>query len=270
MKYDGEFYEYGGVIHVHTTDSDGTRTHAEIIKTAQELNLDFCLFTDHETLRSKSAEGWYEDLLVIVGYELNDRDNHHHFLAFLLEDEVEQGLAPAEYVQEVARRDGFGIIAHPDEVRNSRRYPPYPWKDWSTDDYKGIEIWNQLSAWTEGITSSKRLWVFFHPRSFLTTPTREVLKIWDQKNLERKVVGIGSTDAHEHNYGFFPFRMKIFPYKVHFTSIRSYLLTRQPLSQDFKIAERSFFDNLGECHLYFANYRMGDPSGFRFFIGKSL
>ncbi|MBN1756257.1 histidinol-phosphatase [bacterium] len=266
MLHNDEFYEYCGVIHVHTSDSDGTKTHPEIIGIVQDMGLDFLLFNDHMTLKHKHLEGWYGNVLVIMGYEINDQDNHNHFLAYCLDEVLPEHLSSGEYAAEVARRGGVGIIAHPDEVRTSASLPPYPWTDWSVRDFNGIEIWNHLSAWTEGIASSRKLWYFTHPRSFLSTPTPKILRIWDELNRERPVVGIGSTDAHEHKYGKFPFKVKIFPYKVHFTTIRTHLLTRQPLPADFPKAEKEFFRLLTNCQVYFSNYRVAQADGFRFYV----
>ncbi|MBN2543521.1 PHP domain-containing protein [bacterium] len=264
MIQDGKYYEYCGVIHVHTTDSDGTKTHDEVIEIAQETGLDFLLFNDHMTLKSKGKQGWHDKLLVIVGYEINDKDNHNHFLAYGLDEVLPAELTAHEYVHKVAESGGFGILAHPDEVRVSEKFPPYPWTDWEAKDFHGLEIWNHLSAWTEKIATSKLLWWLIHPRSFLTTPTERVLKLWDEENMRRKVVGIGSIDAHEHRYGFFLLRVLVFPYKVHFNTIRTYIITKKPLSNDFKEAENQFFDILGNCQVFFSNHKLGDASGFNF------
>ena len=65
-------FEYVGVMHIHTTDSDGSKTHDEIIELAHKYELDFLAFSDHMTLEHKNKEGWYGKTLVIVGYEHQD------------------------------------------------------------------------------------------------------------------------------------------------------------------------------------------------------
>jgi predicted aldo/keto reductase-like oxidoreductase len=30
--------------------------------------------------------------------------------------------------------------------------PPYPWTRWDIENYTGIEIWNHMSEWVEGLT----------------------------------------------------------------------------------------------------------------------
>ena len=59
-------------MHVHTVDSDGTKTHEAIAAIAAEVGLDFVLFTDHMTLQSlhEGKEGYIGETLaatVIAG-----------------------------------------------------------------------------------------------------------------------------------------------------------------------------------------------------------
>ena len=134
MMHD-QLHEYVGVIHIHSTYSDGSRPIPEIAKIASEVDLDFLMFTDHNTLQSKrdGLEGWYDGVLVVIGYEINDADDQNHYLAFNLDEELPQSLTPLEYVNEVNRHGGYGIIAHPDEKRSAmKKYPPYPWKVWES------------------------------------------------------------------------------------------------------------------------------------------
>jgi predicted metal-dependent phosphoesterase TrpH len=79
--------EYVGAIHIHSTYSDGSGTVDEIIKTAQEVDLDFIILTDHNTLRAKTdgKEGWHKDTFLLVGSEINDKKNLNHYLALGIE-----------------------------------------------------------------------------------------------------------------------------------------------------------------------------------------
>ena len=74
-----QLHEYVGVIHIHSTYSDGSKTIPEIAKIASEVGLDYLLFTDHNTLQPKKdgLEGWYEGVLVGIGYEINDENDQN-------------------------------------------------------------------------------------------------------------------------------------------------------------------------------------------------
>jgi len=255
-----------GVSHIHTTDSDGSKSVPEIIKIGQKIGLDFLFFSDHMTLRSLDLglEGWHGNTFVLIGYEIHDQTNENHYLAFNINEVLSGELSTQEYVKEVKRRGGLGIIAHPDETRVLPQFPPYPWTAWDAEGYDGIEIWNQMSEWMEGINRLNQLKMFVSPRRYLTSPTPRILKIWDELNRQRKVFGISGLDVHAYPYRLGPFKLIIFPYEVQFKSLRTHVLLDKPLSSDSRIAKRQILDALRNCQLFISNYRWGDAKGFSF------
>jgi hypothetical protein len=262
------WYEYVGVMHIHSKDSDGTKSIPEIAKIGNELGLDFLFFTDHMTLKSLhlGREGWYGKSLAIIGYEIHDKDNKNHYLAFDIPEVLPGELSAQEYVKMVKEEGGFGIIAHPDEIRKAiPQFPSYPWTAWDAQGFDGIEIWNQMSEWMEKLTKINQLKMIISPRSALFSPTQRILGKWDELNKERKVVGVGGVDAHAHPIEIGPFKITIFPYKVQFQSIRSHILLDKPLSEDFQTARRQIFCALKNCNVFCSHFRWGDAKGFSFF-----
>ncbi len=265
-------FEYSGVIHVHSRFSDGSGSIEEIMAAAQETNLDFLILTDHNTLRAleEGYEKWYGKTLLIVGSELNDRENKNHYLAIGIEKTFSTRLSAKEYVRKVKEANGIGFIAHPHEKRSSmKEHPPFPWTDWGIEDFTGIEIWNHMSEWMEGLTEENKYNRVVHPLRSIVAPPQETLKVWDELNLKRRVVGIGGVDAHAHKVnllGFF--EIEIFPYKVLFKSIRTHILTPTKLNienNSFEEAKQSVIEALREGRCFVANYYHGDATGFRFF-----
>jgi hypothetical protein len=266
-KQVGAFYHYSGVIHVHTTESDGTKTLEEVAAIGQQVDLDFIMFTDHMNLinRERGKEGFYGKTLAVVGYEHNDLDDNNHYLIFDSPSVYPKDSAVGEYVSAAARDNALGIIAHPDEVRDRMgQYPPYPWTDWSVRGFQAIELWNQMSEWMEKLTPSNKLLMAFSPRKSMVGPTERVLKIWDELNLHQKCAGLASTDAHAFPIKVGPLTVEIFPYKVHFRSLRTYVILREPISTDFETAKRQLYDAIRDCRLFMANLRWGDAVTFEF------
>ena len=262
------WFHYSGVIHVHTTESDGTKTLEQIAAIGQSVGLDFMMFTDHMTLSNRDAgkEGYYGNLLVTVGYEHNDPDDNNHYLIFGSPRVYPSRMSATEYVAASAKDKALGIIAHPDEIRDRKgKYPPYPWTDWSPTDFDGIELWNQMSEWMERLGKYNRLSMAFSPRKSMIGPTNRLLKQWDEISNSRKYVGLASVDAHAFPIRVGPFTVAIFPYKVHFRSLRSYIILDQPLSPDLATAREQLFQAFRECRVYFANLRWGDASEFIFY-----
>lgn len=265
-------FEYSTVIHIHSNYSDGSGEIPEIARYAGEVGVDVVLMTDHNTLRplKDGLEGWYGSTLVLIGTEINDQKNQNHYLAFGIKNTFDNRLTAAEYVRKVKEEGGIGFIAHPFEKRNHmKEHPPYPWTDWSTDDYDGIEIWNHMSEWMEGLTEQNKYQRFVHPLRTVERPNEESIKLWDIKALERKVVGIGGIDAHAYKQNMFGFfEVEIFPYKVLFKSIRTNIFTFEPLLKDdskLEYNKKLVYNALKEGRCYINNFYYADSKGFRFF-----
>ncbi|GEM_PF-65435 len=260
-----ELFEYVGAVHIHTKDSDGSKSHNEIIRIADSYHLDFLLFTDHMTMAHRNCEGWHGRLLSIVGYEIQDKKNENHYLAFGLDEVLPAELSAPEYVRSVREAHGLGFIAHPDEVRKMPEARAYPWTAWGIDVFDGIEIWNHMSAWLEGLDKNSRLKSFLHPRSIIGTPSPKTLARWDEAAERRRVVGIGSLDAHAAPYRWGPFRLTLFPYKIQLQAIRTHVLTETPLPiEDFRKSKEIFLGALRQANAFISNYRWGNARGFRF------
>ncbi len=270
-------FEYVGAIHIHSTFSDGSGDVKTIAETANEIGLDFILLTDHNTLRAlkEGFEGWYGNTLLLVGCEINDKENKNHYLAFGIEETYSTRLPAKEYVKQIKDAGGIGFLAHPHEKRSSmKEHPPYPWTEWSSNDFTGIEIWNHMSEWMEGLTEENKYNYFIHPLRSIKGPAEETLKVWDQLNQKRRVVGIGGIDAHAHKVnllGFF--EVEVFPYKVLFKSVRTHVITDKKIEpkknpKDFKTAKNIIYKALESGSCFVSNSYYGDASGFRFYAEK--
>jgi len=266
-----EFIELVGCIHIHSTYSDGTGTVPEIACIAREVGLNFIMMTDHNNLRAvaNGEEKWYGTVLAIIGYEINDIDDTNHYLAFGLSEEVDRNLPAPEYVRQVKKNGGFGIIAHPDEKRNHLvEHPPYPWTAWESNDYQGIEIWNQMSEWMEGLTPWNKVWRFVNPRRSIVAPNGLTLKRWDDVSQSRKVVGIGGIDAHAHQHKMLGGLLKVtvFHYKVQFQTVRTHLLLPKTFQPGIAVssAKQMIYDALLNCRVFVSNYFNGEARGFFF------
>ncbi len=264
------YFHYNGIIHVHSVFSDGTRPIPEIAQIANELDVDFLLITDHNTLRGRREgfEGWYGKLLVGIGNEVNDAQDKNHYLVFDVDEELGPHLKAEDYVERVWRAGGLGIIAHPDETRQHiARYRPYPWTLWNSEHFHGIEIWNQMSEWMEGLTHFNKLWRIWHPRRSIISPKPQTLKRWDQLNLKRKVVGVGGVDAHGYLHQLWgPFSIRVFRYKVSFRTIRTHVLTTEPIypGEAHEQALKKLYQAIKEARCFISHVYLGDASTFSF------
>ncbi|MFP4548532.1 MAG: histidinol-phosphatase [Fidelibacterota bacterium] len=272
-----KLFEYTGCIHGHSIYSDGSGNYPEIIDYARECGLDFLMMSDHMTLRGKHEgyEGWHGGLYLNIGYEIQDPEDQHHYLAFGINEVLPNTLEHQQYIKEVESRGGLGIAAHPFEERDAKNsLPGFPPISWTTLDYpeiKVIELWNMMSHWMEETTLRNKYWNAMRPRSFATFPKKNLLRWWDSVNLKRKVSAVGSVDVHSTKVRVFGiFTKAIFHYKIMFKSIRTYLLTDREITPDNSLEENNqiIFDTIQTGRCYIANIKRGDAAGFRFWFEK--
>lgn len=265
--------ELTGALHIHSVFSDGSGEAADIAKLADEVGLDYILLTDHNTLRAlkEGLEGWYGNTLLLVGCEINDRKNENHYLAFNIDEAFSTRISAKEYVKRVKEAGGIGFLAHPHEKRtHMAEHPPYPWTEWDTDSFTGIEVWNHMSEWMENLTEQNKYQSFIHPLKTIKAPAHETLALWDRLSQSRKVVGIGGIDAHAHKYNMLGFvEVEVFPYKVLFKSIRTHIL----VDDDYNIendpsgvakAKKMIYGAMEQGRCFFANDYLHESKGFRF------
>ncbi len=275
-------FEYSGSIHIHSKFSDGSGTVEEIARSAEESGLDFMILTDHNTLRAKEKgyEKWYGDTMLIVGYEVNDIKNRNHYLVFgldkvigtfekLPDGDLGNKLTANEYVSQIKKKGGIGFLAHPHESRDHLpEHPPYPWTAWDSEDFTGMEIWNHMSEWTEGLNESNKLQRFIHPLKSISAPPEITLKKWDELNEKRKVVALGGIDAHAHKHNIMGFEFEIFAYKILFKSIRTHVLVDREFDkgnpESFESDMDQIIDALGKGRSFVVNNYYGSGKGFRF------
>ena len=156
-------------------------------------------------------------------------------------------------------------MAHPIEHRSrDGKYPPYPWLDWSTDRFDGLEIWNQMSEWMEKLSPFNKVIMALSPRKSMVGPPAEALDLWDRLNLKRRYAGVAGVDAHAFPVEIGPLTVEIFPYKVHFKSLRTHIILDEPLSADYAVARQQLFRALGDCQVFVSNIRWGDANRFQF------
>jgi len=277
-------HEYIGAIHIHSTYSDGSGRIEDIAQAANDSGLDFIMMTDHNTMKPKEDgfEKWLNNVMVIIGYEVNDLNNKNHYLVFGMDEVIgsyqvlETGelgckLPAKEYVKQIADKGGIGFIAHPDEQRQIMKdHVAYPWIQWDSGDFSGIEIWNHMSEWIEGMNEQNKLQRFLHPLKSIVSPPQKTLSRWDVIAQKRHVTGIGGVDAHafkQNLLGFF--EVEIFAYKILFKSIRTHVLLDDEIKKhdksNFEIDKQKILSALRTGKCFTANYYNSNPKGFRFF-----
>ncbi|MEA2095886.1 MAG: CehA/McbA family metallohydrolase [Candidatus Cloacimonadota bacterium] len=267
--FNKKYFELTGCVHNHTEYSfDAQVKLSKIIKAAKKNELDYLTINDHHTMaaREDKAVKKENDLIVIIGAEINDPEKNNHFLVFNT-DEIIQGKKAKEYIQRYAKSEAICFAAHPFEKRVSKRFRKYIWTDKKNDDFDGIEIWNYLSEWI-GKLNPKLNGLFFvlFPSLFVRKPLRETLDYWDElNNAGKRMSAIGSVDAHSERIKKFGIKLEFLTHKTLFRSIRTNVL----IPEEAQIDQQNILEALKNGNSYIVNYKVGNPYDFYAGIASS-
>ena len=261
-------------LHMHTTYSDGSGTHADLGQAALRTGVDVLLVTDHNTW-VQGVDGYHRDgkkrALILACEEIHDQDRDpqkNHLLVFNAGQEMATFADnPQTLIGAVQRLGGLSFIAHPvDPAMPAFGETDISWEDWDVTGFTGIELWNGFSE-LKTVAKGKLDAIFyaFFPQALPHGPLLQTLHIWDGLLAKgRRVVAIGGSDAHALHLSLGPIRKTIFPYEYHFSTINTHALTPTSLSGDLDKDRKMVFDALGSGHC-FIGYDLPAPTrGFRF------
>src|SRR5882672_4540955 len=130
-----------GVIHVHTSRSDGLGEPDAIAAAAARAGLKFLIFTDHgDATRKPDPPQYRSGVLCLDGVEIST--NGGHYVAIdMPASPYPLGGEARDVVDDVRRLGGFGIAAHPDSPKLQLR-----WTEWNAP-FDGIELLNPDTGW---------------------------------------------------------------------------------------------------------------------------
>lgn len=265
------WFEYSMAVHVHSRYSDGSGTVPAILHDAQANHVDILMLTDHDTRQGAEdpGEGYFGRTLLLVGAEITPPQNH---LLVMFVDHLAHPEEPwADIVDRISSQGGLSFVAHPNDRGNSTlRLPSYRWSEREVRGFTGVEIWNHLSHWSDGVkgiaSGLQNLW---NPVRGLDHPRPEDLQLWDQLAQESLskgqsgVVGIGGVDAHAALIGWRRLSFKVFPYRVSFRTIRTQVYLTEPLTRDLVHDQELIKDALRSGRCAVMAYHVGSEKGFR-------
>ena len=262
-------FEYIGNLHIHSTHSDGAEDIPTIARVAARVGLDFVCLNDHGVLMDRlhvEEEGFYNSVLLLVGVEFGKR--YHHYLAYnLVETVTGAHVGPQEVIDLVNQRGGFGFLAHPFEkgMPFLKKSTAYTWNELSVKGYTGICIWNFSSRWKERVKSlAHGIFHLLFKHSTLKGPSQKTLSFWDAVCRERRVVGIGGSDAHATDFHWGPIRFKPLTYDLLLNTINVHILLSAKLSSTLAPAKKEIYGALKSGRLFTAHDGLCPAKGFRF------
>ena len=130
-----------GILHIHTSRSDGLSGPDEIAAAAARAGLKFLVFTDHgDATRKPDPPQYRAGVLCLDGVEISTSGGHYIAIDMPASPYPLAGEA-RDVVEDVRRLGGFGIAAHPDSPK-----PELRWGDWHAP-IDGVELLNPDTGW---------------------------------------------------------------------------------------------------------------------------
>jgi len=263
--------------HIHTTYSDGNANHNELIDLARKAGLDGIITTDHN-IWVEGLDGYYGDgkdrLILLVGEEVHDRglDPPGNHMLILGQNKELSPFAknPQRLIDQVNLGNGLSFIAHPVEDSLDRfNEIDFSWRNWDVKAFTGIELWNQMSEFksvSQDLNSAIIHALF--PKRMSLGPLEKTLDLWDNliATRNRPIIAVAGVDAHQLEKKIGPITLKLYPYLHHFKSLRTHILTSEPLNKNFAEAKKQVLTSLREGHCFIGYDLPAATDGFRFSV----
>lgn len=267
-------HDLGCVIHLHSTYSDGTASVDEIVAAARSTGTDVVLLTDHDTLgaRDDGREGWYDEVLLLVGVEVSPEGGH--FLAFGVDETPSKAGGVASVPDAVAALGGFGFAAHPfsagsrmaERLRLTRRMGrPHGWPPELRGGLAGIELWSLTTDAAESWRHPLEAFSYMrHPEHHLDGPPAHHLAGWDELCASARVVAVGGLDTHQHGFRVRGKLVTPMPNERYFGLLRTHVLCDQAPSRDLDTDSAAVLESLREGRCYLGVDAIAPARGFRY------
>lgn len=265
------YYDYKGILNVHTDLSIGSAPASFVITSGKLANLDFLMFTDVNIFNMATTfESYHGNLLVFSAGKYSYLDSRLIYYSLNQEGvgnnlgEAQVRLADLLSQNTGAKKDTLTILAHPFKTG-------YNWNGDIPSGLDGIELWNQKSlsnrAWMDSKLSV--LWSLmiypFNPRLALlrlyTEPTDEIALL-DKVSPKRKIITFAGTEASAKALPLANYLVRFPSYKRTFEIMSNHVLLKSELTGSFNSDRTKIFNALKRGNFYLSLDMLGDPKGF--------
>lgn len=267
-KTDSMFYDYKGVINVHSDLSIGSSPISQIIKSAKLAKLDFIMFTDLNYFNPPLAfEGYHENSLVLIGQKISYLDSR--FIVYSLNKESlgqnlgEAQIKLADLLSQKQNKEHLIILAHPNEKG-------FVWNGELPSGIDGFEIINLKSLTSKAWETSKAstIWsLFVYPFNtglafgrIFNEPTEE-LNLLDA-NTKKHFYGYAGAEASARAIPIANYLMKFPSYQKTFDVFSTHIILKSELTGNAKTDRVKVFQALKAGNFYLAFDLLGNTSGF--------
>lgn len=269
------FFDYRGISNVHTERGLGSGSIVDVIRAAQESNLDYLILTDLNSFsESPIPDSYHRKLLFISGGEFSYLDSRLIHLDLAKKHTIgspgQAQLLLADLLSQSDRdtREDFISLAHPFKSG-------YTWNGSYPSGLDAVEVINLKSLWRQSWESNKIsfLWsaIVFPFNSDLALlrlyiePEAE-LRLWDQLAMTRPTVGIAGAEATAKTSPVGDAYLKFPSYQTSFSFVSNHVLLKSELTGEAEGDRKKILSALNDGQFYMSLDAAGNPKGFSAFI----
>ena len=264
------YYDYKGVLNVHSDLSIGSSPINQIIKSAKNSKLDFMILTDLNDFSEKNqVEGYFDETLIMSGRKISYLDSRFIVVPFqkqaLGSNLGEAQVKLADLLSQEKSKDFLVILAHPFKTG-------FSWTGPLPQGLDGFELINlkSLSHRAFEISKLSPLWsLFIYPfnsaLSFIrlfNEPTDE-LNLFDSAQEYGHFFGYSGAEASARAFPVTDFLIKFPSYQKTFEIFTNHVVLKSELTGNVKSDKAKILLALKNGNFYLAFDMLGDPKGFR-------
>lgn len=266
-----DFYDYRGVLNIHTDLSIGSSSQQSVIESAKNVGLDFIMLTDLNVFqRSEVTESYHGNTLVLVGGKysyLDSRVIHYSPVNKSLGGNL--GEAQVKIADLLSQSTGSNqedllILAHPYKAG-------FSWSGEIPAGLDGFEILNEksLSNRSWEISKASTIWSLltypFNPKlafvRLFNEPTEE-LELFDRLGRNRVIRAFAGAEASARAVPLTNYLIKFPSYQRSFEFLTTHVLLTSELTGNAAGDRAKVFQALKKGQSYLCFEPLGDPKGF--------
>jgi len=266
---ESNYYDYKGVINVHSDLSIGSSPITQIIRSAKNAKLDFMILTDLNEFSEKNlVEGYFDETLIMSGSKISYLDSRFMVVPFqkqaLGRNLGEAQVKLADLLSQEKSNDYLVILAHPFKSG-------FSWTGLLPQGLDGIELINLKSLSQRAFELSKLspLWsLFVYPfnptLSFVrlfNEPSDEIT-MFDSSHEYGRFYAFSGAEASARAVPIANFLIKFPSYQKTFEMFSNHVLLKSELTGNVKSDKTKILTALKNGNSYLAFDMLGDPKGF--------
>lgn len=265
------YYDYRGVINVHSSISIGSSTPSQIATAAKAAGLDFIILTDLNAFEDNVHNDSYsQNVLFLTGGKYSYLDSRLIFYSSN-KNLIGKNLGEAQIrfadmltQTEGGNKESLTILAHPYKLG-------FSWSGDLSPGLDGVEVINVKSLSVQAWQHSKASVVWslliypFNPEFSLARlflEPAEEFALFDRSSLQQKIFAYAGAEASARAIPLANYLIRFPSYQRNFEIATNHVLLTSELTGNLTSDRQKIFSALKKGQFYLAFDALGDPKGF--------